>query len=59
MKIPALHTATEIRALDSTTIIDGKWELARPEPYYSWKSRWKLAWMVFIGKADAVTWNKQ
>jgi hypothetical protein len=34
----------------------GEWYPARPEGYHSLKSRIKLAWKVFTGKADAITW---
>jgi hypothetical protein len=33
------------------------WRPARPLGFYSLKSRLKIAWKVFIGKADAVTWE--
>lgn len=59
MRIPAQHTADAIKDFDCQTKINGKWWLARPEPYYNWKQRWKLAWMVFTGKADALTWIDQ
>jgi hypothetical protein len=29
---------------------------ARPLGYYSLRSRIRLAWMVFTGKADALVW---
>jgi len=38
--------------------IDGKWVPARGEnyKYRSLSQRFKEAWMVFTGKADAFTW---
>lgn len=39
--------------------IDGVWEYARPAGYPSFWSRFKCAWLVFTGKADALTWEKQ
>jgi len=59
MRIPAHHTADAIKHMNCYAEIDGKWWLARPEPYYNWKERWKLSWMGLIGKADAVTWIGQ
>ena len=59
MRIPALHTADAIKHWDCQAKIDGQWRLARPLPYYCWKQRWRLAWMVFTGKADAVKWIGQ
>ena len=36
--------------------INGKWVPARPEGYWSLRERIRCAWIVFTGKADAVTW---
>lgn len=36
--------------------IDGKWVPARPEGYFSIRSRIRCAWMVFTGQADALVW---
>lgn len=43
-------------------INDGPWVRetgmpARPYGFYSLRSRIKLAWMVFTGRADALTWE--
>lgn len=38
---------------------DGRWVFARPEPGYFRFWRWKLAWAVFTGKADALFWEQQ
>lgn len=38
------------------TEIDNKWLPARPLGYYSLRSRLRLAYMVFTGKADALLW---
>ena len=46
--------------VDSTTEIGGTWQPARPCPYYGGLLlRLKLAWWVFTGKADALTWPGQ
>lgn len=34
----------------------GVWMPARPLGYYSWRSRLRLAWMVFTGRADVLVW---
>ena len=39
-----------------STEIDGKWVPARGLGYASLGSRFRCAWMVFTGKADALTW---
>ena len=38
---------------------DGRWVPARPMPYCSLSERFRAAWMVFTGKADALTWPGQ
>jgi len=52
-----IWTLQNLLASVSTTsvCIDGKWIPARPE---NWRftNRWKAAWMVLRGKADAVVW---
>lgn len=55
MRIPSvIHMAS----LDCDMFVndDIGWIPARPLPYPSWKERWKLAWMVFTGKADVAYW---
>lgn len=39
-----------------TKLIDNRWEPCRPFGFYSICHRVKCAWMVFTGRADAVTW---
>lgn len=59
--MPRLYT---LRQLISTTagnegtrvLIDNQWVPMRPLGYGGIVRRIKLAWMVFTGKADAVTW---
>lgn len=36
--------------------INGKWVPARPDGYPTLRSRFRCAWLVFTGKADAVIW---
>lgn len=38
---------------------DGYWEPARPYGMFSLRSRFRLAWMVFKGEADALRWPFQ
>lgn len=45
--------------VNTTANIDGKWVPARPMPFISLARRFKLAWWVFTGKADALTWFGQ
>ena len=60
MKTPNHITSLAMRNLvDSQTIIDGKWVPARPMAFKSIGRRFKLAWWVLIGKADALTWPGQ
>ena len=63
------HTADSIKEMDTQTYaqetsadgvsIKSGWVLARPLPYDKWTLRFKYAWWVFTGKADAVTWIGQ
>jgi len=57
-KYPRLVTVKEITedAFNTTTNIDGKWLPARPLGFMSWQQRWKMAWLVFTGKCDALKW---
>ena len=57
-----MFTADDIRASQSTALINNRWVLARPLPYqgyYGLIMRIKDAWQVLIGKADAVRWIGQ
>lgn len=40
-------------------LADGRWVPARPCGFYSLGSRWRAAWLVFTGRADAVEWPDQ
>lgn len=59
MKVPAIHTIEGLQNWACKSDAGSKWVLARPEPYYHWTMRWKAAWLVFTGKADAVKWTGQ
>ena len=41
---------------DTKTCVDGEWVIARPinYKYRGFTERFKDAWLVFVGKADAV-----
>ena len=60
MKTPNHITSLALHNLiDSQTEINGKWVPARPRAVKSIGRRFKLAWWVLIGKADALTWPGQ
>lgn len=62
MKNPSLFDISLLRmfAYNDTAFINGRWVPSRPEgPAYGLKHRLKLAWMVFIGEADVITWPGQ
>ena len=40
-------------------LINGRWVPARPEGFASFWNRLRAAWLVFTGRADAVTWEGQ
>ena len=48
----------EIR-MGPITSINGKIVPVRPYGEYSLRSRLRLAWMVFTGRADALEWPRQ
>jgi hypothetical protein len=43
----------------SCELPDGRWVPARPIGWQSWAIRWKAAWLVFRGHADALIWDGQ
>ena len=59
-KAPSLFSLKELQnhqeIIGVQTEIDGQWVPARPYGLFSLKNRVKLAWGVFTGKYDAVTW---
>jgi hypothetical protein len=60
MKSPTKYTLLSLVAMAHTDVIassDGvKWFPARPEGYSSVSHRFRIAWLVFTGKCDAVEW---
>lgn len=38
---------------------DGRYVPARPLGFQSWWMRWRAAWLVFKGEADALIWEGQ
>ena len=63
MRLPGIVQAESFRdariASVSTQLPSGEWVMARPEPFHSFVYRWKCAWLVFTGKADALIWRGQ
>lgn len=62
-EIPRRINAHQLRAQDwpQTGIVwrDGRtiWVAARPYPFFSVTERWRLAWSVLWGHADALFWE--
>lgn len=58
MKYPNIFTLNNL--IESINInhanINNKWVPARPLGLPTFKSRLRLAWMVFTGKADVLIW---
>jgi len=52
-------TAEAIKEWDCQAEINGKWTPARPIGLGGIKHRFKMAWLVFTGQADVLTWRKQ
>lgn len=63
MNCPQVHTAnlTFARSLErcSTRVDDGRWVPSRPLAPAFFGDRWRCAWMVFTGRADALVWPNQ
>lgn len=57
-KILCTHSFTA-QCNSTVAQVNGKWVPARPINANGLKSRFKLAWMVFTGKADALEWVDQ
>lgn len=52
-------TAYQLKHWQNSTEINGKWTPVRPYGRGGILRRIKMAWLVFTGKADVLTWNKQ
>lgn len=60
MRQPNIHSATTVGMLETTTkLASGVWVPSRPLPPPQWWMRFKAAWLVFTGRADALTWHGQ
>lgn len=57
-KYPQIFTLASVRKIEETTAIrvNRKYVPARPLGFPSIISRFKCAWMVFTGRADALIW---
>ena len=59
-KYPAIIHLTEqwLCGLTDTQVglPDGRWVPARCQPFYGRLGRWRAAWLVFTGRADALVW---
>lgn len=59
MKAPSILTVKDVQryaAVNEMEAFPGHWVPCRPVGN---SSRWKAAFLVFTGKADALTWIKQ
>lgn len=63
MQMPAILTCDKhfVASLSQCAagLPDGRYVPARPLPWYSIEQRWRAAWLVFTGKADALRWVGQ
>jgi hypothetical protein len=59
-KAPSVYTLSSLQAtlsMGNASSRDGNtWYPARPEGYHSVRSRLRLAWEVFTGRADVLRW---
>lgn len=58
MKNPSTYTLGALLSLSQSNAVNlcGLWVPARPEGNSSIPNRLRAAWLVFTGRADAVTW---
>lgn len=59
---PSIHCVTDViknAKHCEAGLPDGRWVPARPLGYMSFGQRIKAAWLVFTGRADALTWPGQ
>jgi len=63
MRQPDKRDATLLIKGDKTDrqMPDGRWVPARSTAHraFSWTWRWKMAWSVLTGKADALFWEEE
>jgi hypothetical protein len=59
MKIPQVVHADDLVKEWPFHGKNGEWFMARPLPMYTIFERWKCAWLVFTGQADALLWRNQ
>lgn len=56
-KAPNIVSFAQVNEAESSrAFISGRWVPVRPLGYFSLGNRFKCAWLVFTGKADALVW---
>ena len=61
-KLPAIISVLSVMRHGASCQVglpDGRYVPARPLGWQSWTMRFKAAWLVFTGRADALTWPGQ
>lgn len=60
MRQPVKYSALNINKWDTHTCVNGKWIPARPVGHncHGFLHRWKIAYLVLIGRYDAVDWEE-
>lgn len=62
MRYPSIHNADVLFKTVhqcQAGLSDGRWVLARPLGFMSWRERLRATWLVFTGQADALKWTGQ
>lgn len=62
MRCPAIRDVIDVIADSKSAacgLPDGRWVPARSLGYHSIRHRIRAAWLVFTGRADALTWPGQ
>lgn len=51
------YTVSELRGELPMEEVNGRWRLAKPYQYWTIPTRLRMAWLVFIGKAECLFWE--
>ena len=59
--VPTLHKADDLKRHDISRCVGGRWVASRPLGFQGLylMRRLKLAWLVFVGRYDALKWDSQ
>lgn len=62
MRTPSVLYVEDLIAdsrVNAIALPNGHYVAERPAPWRCWTMRWRAAWLVWSGRADAVLWEGQ